>query len=68
MTLDLSAGRIILVKNGHTSQEALDLAMQRIDLRLEQLVPNGRLTDIQRQDWSSGIRDLLEKAFNISSF
>lgn len=64
---DLRAGislNDILVKSGHTGQEALAVAMSRIDTRLNTLVDNSRLSAAQRQAWSTSISDLLIQIIN----
>jgi hypothetical protein len=57
----------ILVKSGHTSQEAVTAAMNRIDTRLNTLVDNGKLNAAQRRAWSTSISDLLTQIINAST-
>ncbi len=51
----------ILSGAGHTGQEAVDFAMQRIDTLMDGLVQNGKLSPALRQSWHDGIQSALEK-------
>jgi len=50
----------ILKDNGHTGQEVVDAAMQRLDTALGRLVASGKLDAEQEQSWSDSIRTALE--------
>jgi hypothetical protein len=51
----------ILAANGHTGQEAVDLALQRIDGMMDNLVADGKLSQAQRDSWHTGINTALEQ-------
>jgi len=51
----------ILAANGHTGQEAVDLAMQRIDGLMDNLVADGKLSQAQRASWHAAINTALEQ-------
>ena len=51
----------ILVENGHTGQEAVDYAAERIDGLLDRGVKAGKLTDAQAEGWLASITSALEE-------
>ena len=50
----------ILKDKGHTGQEAVNAAMQRLDSALDRLAGSGKLDAEQKQSWSDSIRTALE--------
>lgn len=50
----------ILKESGHTGQEVVEAAMQRLDMALERLAASGKLDAAQKQSWSDSIRTALE--------
>jgi hypothetical protein len=50
----------ILKENGHTGQEVVEAAMQRLDIALGRLVSSGKLSVAQQQSWADSIRTALE--------
>jgi hypothetical protein len=51
----------ILSGAGHTGQEAVDFAMQRIDPLMDGLVQNGKLSPGLRQSWHDSLQAALQK-------
>ena len=51
----------ILVEDGHTGQEAVDYAVERISSLLDRGVDAGKLTDGQAEDWLASITSALEE-------
>lgn len=51
----------ILAGHGSSAEEAVALAAEKIDERLQELVENGRLSEEQRQDWIESITHVLEE-------
>lgn len=51
----------LLSNRGHSSQEAIDLVMQRISSLLDKSVELGMLADGQRQDWQASLQDALQE-------
>lgn len=49
----------ILADRGHTGQEAVDIAMERINSWMDQLVEQGKLSEELRQSWRDGIEAAL---------
>ncbi len=51
----------VLDVNGHSGEEAVDLAVEHIDRLLQRFEDQGELSPDQHQDWLAGITDALEK-------
>jgi hypothetical protein len=51
----------ILTRAGHTGQEAVDFTMQRLDVMMDRLVQNGRLSAALRQSWHDSLQAALEQ-------